>query len=62
MEYEIDAITREKGWFSGAHEKTAKDFKKISEQRAMYGWTLHSYDTCVQGTMMLATIVWQRKR
>ena len=60
MKYEIDAIDNDAGFFSGAHEKTAKEFSKISEKRVSDGWTLHSYDTCVQGKTMITTIVWEK--
>tara|TARA_B100000925_G_scaffold286590_1_gene264559 strand:+ start:1328 stop:1510 length:183 start_codon:yes stop_codon:yes gene_type:complete len=60
MEYEIDAIDADSGFFSGGHEKLAKQFQKISQKRVADGWKLHSYDTCVQGKTMYATLVWQR--
>ena len=60
MQYEIDAIDEDSGWFKGAHKKTANEFKKISEKRVQDGWTLHSYDTLAQGKTMVTTIVWQK--
>ena len=60
MQYEIDAIDQSAGWFSGAHDKTAKEFKKISEKRVSDGWKLHSYDTVAQGKTMITTIVWEK--
>ena len=60
MQYDIDAIDQDAGFFSGAHEKTAKEFRKICEQRVADDWKLHSYDTCVQGTTMITTIVWEK--
>ena len=60
MQYDIDAIHLDAGFFAGAHEKTAKEFRKISEKRVSDGWKLHSYDTCVQGKTMITTIVWEK--
>ena len=60
MQYDIDAIDQDAGFFSGAHDKTAKEFRKISEKRVSDGWKLHSYDTCVQGKTMITTIVWEK--
>ena len=60
MEYEIDALDASSGWFSGGHDKVAKEFKKISDKRVAGGWKLHSYDTCVQGKYMYATAVWEK--
>ena len=60
MEYEIDAIDKSAGWFSGGHDKLAKEFKRISDKRVKNGWTLHSYDSVVQGKTMYATLVWQK--
>ncbi|MDC3020836.1 hypothetical protein OA011_00405 [bacterium] len=60
MQYEIDAIDASAGWFSGGHDKVAKEFKKISEKRVKDGWVLHSYDTVAQGKTMYATVVWQK--
>ena len=37
MEYEIDAFDADSGIFSGAHDKLAKEFKKISEKRTKEG-------------------------
>ena len=60
MVYEIDAFDADAGIFSGAHDKLAKEFKKISEKRNKDGWTLHSYDTVAQGKTIFATCVWQK--
>jgi hypothetical protein len=37
MQYEIDAIANEAGWFKGAHEKMGEEFKEISEKRVQDG-------------------------
>ena len=60
MEYEIDAFDADSGMFSGAHDKLAKQFKKIGEKRVKDGWVLHSYDTVVQGKTIFCTSVWQK--
>ena len=36
MEYEIDAIENKAGWFSGAHDKVAAEFAKLSKKRVDY--------------------------
>ena len=60
MIYEIDAFDADAGFFSGAHDKLAKKFKKISEKLTKDGWTLHSYDTVAQGKTIFATCVWEK--
>lgn len=60
MEYEIDAVDQDAGWFSGAHDKVAKKFKQLSEKRNKDGWELHSFDTVVQGKTMAIIICWKR--
>ena len=32
MEYEIDALDNKAGWFSGAHDKVASEFQKVSKK------------------------------
>ena len=61
MEYEIDALDADSGWFSGGHDKLAKDFQRISQKRVKKGWRLHSYDSVAQGKTMYATVVWQKE-
>jgi hypothetical protein len=60
MQYEIDAMDEKRGFFKGAHDKTAKEFKQLADKRVQDGWTLHSYDTVVQGKTMFTTMVWQK--
>ena len=60
MEYEIDALDNKAGWFSGAHDKVASEFQKVSKKRVADGWTLHSYNHVDAGKYILTTIVWQR--
>ena len=59
MQYEIDAIDASAGWFSGGHDKVAKEFKRLAKTMKD-GWVLHSYDTVAQGKTMYATVVWQK--
>ena len=61
MQYEIDAIANESGWFKGAHEKMGKEFQKISEKRVKNGWTFHSYNHVNDVKSILTTLVWQKE-
>jgi len=49
MQYEIDAIANEAGWFKGAHEKMGEEFKEISEKRVK------------DGKAILTTLVWEKE-
>ena len=63
MQYEIDAIANEAGWFKGAHEKMGEEFKEISEKRVKDGWIFHSYNhvNVNDGKAILTTLVWEKE-